>query len=232
MGGIRKYMKITWLTSLVGSLALIGFIAVRLFIEGHHHRGRHQSTIFGHGYANFAALRGVLTALISACTSSSFTARTLRRGAAYDQFHHRRRPHGHSTTPSRMSPPWVVTLPLVLLTTVGHPWLLRHRQNCLRLTGSRRHRTDRHRPRYARSAEGRVPRRDSQRSGLTSLPFISGDGWCRWRTTCTWSTRRCQPVCASNSAAVTVLEKYRRPASRILLRQRCPQARRGLFPLR
>ena len=41
MGGIRKYMPITYWTALVGSLALIGFPGFeRLFLEGPVHRGR------------------------------------------------------------------------------------------------------------------------------------------------------------------------------------------------
>ncbi len=52
MGGIRKYMKITWITSLIGSLALIGlpgssgFFSKDAIIEAVHH-----STIAGSGYA-------------------------------------------------------------------------------------------------------------------------------------------------------------------------------------
>ncbi|MCW8903322.1 NADH-quinone oxidoreductase subunit L [Sedimenticola sp.] len=67
MGGIRKYMKITWITSLIGSLALIGlpgssgFFSKDAIIEAVHH-----STIAGSGYAYFAVVSGVfITALYS-----------------------------------------------------------------------------------------------------------------------------------------------------------------------
>ena len=67
MGGLRKYMPITWLTSLVGSLALIGtpgfagFFSKDSIIEAVGH-----STIAGSGYAYFAVLAGVfITALYS-----------------------------------------------------------------------------------------------------------------------------------------------------------------------
>ncbi|MEM7539989.1 MAG: NADH-quinone oxidoreductase subunit L [Pseudomonadota bacterium] len=67
MGGLRKYMPITWITCLIGSLALIGFPGTSGFfskdaiIEAVHH-----SHIPGHGYAYFAVLSGVfITALYS-----------------------------------------------------------------------------------------------------------------------------------------------------------------------
>ena len=67
MGGLKKYMPITYWTSLVGSLALIGFPGMSGFfskdaiIEAAHH-----STIWGHKFAYFAVLGGVfITAFYS-----------------------------------------------------------------------------------------------------------------------------------------------------------------------
>lgn len=67
MGGIRKYMPVTWITALLGSLALIGtpgfsgFFSKDAIIEAVHH-----STIWGAGYAYFMVLIGVfITALYS-----------------------------------------------------------------------------------------------------------------------------------------------------------------------
>lgn len=67
MGGIRKYMPITWITSLLGSLALIGtpgfsgFFSKDAIIEAVHH-----SPIPGAGYAYVMVLLGVfVTALYS-----------------------------------------------------------------------------------------------------------------------------------------------------------------------
>ncbi len=67
MGGVRKYMPITYWTSLLGSLALIGFPGFAGFfskdaiIEAVHH-----STIAGSGYAYFMVVAGVfVTALYS-----------------------------------------------------------------------------------------------------------------------------------------------------------------------
>lgn len=67
MGGLRKYMPFTWITSLIGSLALIGtpffsgFYSKDSIIEAVGH-----STIPGSGFAYFAVLAGVfITALYS-----------------------------------------------------------------------------------------------------------------------------------------------------------------------
>lgn len=67
MGGIRKYMPVTWITSLLGSLALIGtpgfsgFFSKDAIIEAVHH-----SSIPGSGYAYIMVLIGVfITALYS-----------------------------------------------------------------------------------------------------------------------------------------------------------------------
>lgn len=67
MGGLYKYMPITWFTSLVGSLALIGFPGMAGFyskdaiIEAVHH-----SHLPGAGFAYFAVVAGVfITALYS-----------------------------------------------------------------------------------------------------------------------------------------------------------------------
>jgi NADH-quinone oxidoreductase subunit L len=60
MGGLRKYMPITWITSLLGSLALIGtplfsgFYSKDSIIEA-----VHFSKLPGAGFAYFAVLAGV-----------------------------------------------------------------------------------------------------------------------------------------------------------------------------
>ena len=60
MGGLRKYMPITWITSLLGSLALIG----TPFFSGFYSKDSiieavHETHIWGAGFANFAVLCGV-----------------------------------------------------------------------------------------------------------------------------------------------------------------------------
>jgi NADH-quinone oxidoreductase subunit L len=60
MGGLRKYMKVTWITSLLGSLALIGFP----FFSGFYSKDSiieavQESHRWGSGYAYFCVIAGV-----------------------------------------------------------------------------------------------------------------------------------------------------------------------------
>ncbi|MDB5801755.1 MAG: nuoL [Rhodocyclales bacterium] len=67
MGGLRKYMKVTWITSLLGSLALIGFP----FFSGFYSKDSiieavQESHRWGSGYAYFCVIAGVfITAFYS-----------------------------------------------------------------------------------------------------------------------------------------------------------------------
>jgi NADH-quinone oxidoreductase subunit L len=103
MGGLRKYMPITWLTSVIGSLALIGFPGFAGFfskdaiIEAVHHSDR-----FGAGLAYWAVLLGVfITALYSF-------------RLVFMVFHGDERMDDHTKINLRESP-GVVTIPLILL---------------------------------------------------------------------------------------------------------------------
>jgi len=67
MGGLYKYMPITWITCLAGALALIGFPGTSgFFSKDAIIEAVHASTIPGHEFAYYAVLSGVLiTALYS-----------------------------------------------------------------------------------------------------------------------------------------------------------------------
>ena len=116
MGGVRKYMPITWITSLLGSLALIGtplfsgFYSKDSIIEA-----VHFSNLPAAGFAHFAVLAGVF---ITAFYSFRMYFLVFHGKERYDQNPdaHHGDPHGHDD--SHHAPhesPWVVTVPLVLL---------------------------------------------------------------------------------------------------------------------
>ncbi len=123
MGGLRKYMPVTWLTSLLGSLALIG----TPFFAGFYSKDSiieavHFSHLWGHGFANFAVLAGVF---VTAFYSFRMYFLVFHGKERFDQnpdAHHddhhdahadHHDDHGHSDKPHES--PWVVTAPLVLL---------------------------------------------------------------------------------------------------------------------
>ena len=116
MGGLRKYMPITWITSLLGTLALIG----TPFFSGFYSKDEiimavQASSLPAAGFASFAVLAGVFV-------TSFYSFRLyflvfhgserydLNPAAHHDHDHDHGQGHGkpHET-------PWVVTLPLVLL---------------------------------------------------------------------------------------------------------------------
>ena len=116
MGGVRKYMPITWITSLLGSLALIGtpvfsgFYSKDSIIEA-----VAESTLPGASFAYFAVVAGVF---ITAFYSFRMYFLVFHGAERYDQnpdAHHddHHDDHHHSGKPHES--PWVVTVPLVLL---------------------------------------------------------------------------------------------------------------------
>jgi NADH-quinone oxidoreductase subunit L len=116
MGGVRKYMPITWITSLLGSLALIG----TPFFSGFYSKDSiieavAESTLPGAGFAHFAVLAGVF---VTAFYSFRMYFLVFHGAERYDQnpdAHHddHHDDHGHDHSPHES--PWVVTLPLILL---------------------------------------------------------------------------------------------------------------------
>ncbi len=117
MGGLKKYMKITWLTSLVGSLALIGFpLLSGFYSKDTIIEAVHESKIFGHSYAYFAVMAGVF---VTAFYSFRMYFLVFHGKERYDEAphdeHHHHNDHGHGHDAKPHESPWVVTLPLVLL---------------------------------------------------------------------------------------------------------------------
>jgi NADH-quinone oxidoreductase subunit L len=126
MGGLWKHMKITWVTSLLGSLALIGtplfagFYSKDSIIEA-----VHASQLWGSGFANFAVLAGVFVTAFYSFRMFFLVFHGKERfhhkpfPAEHDAHHddqHAGDPDQHDAhhhTPHES--PWVVTAPLVLL---------------------------------------------------------------------------------------------------------------------
>jgi NADH-quinone oxidoreductase subunit L len=117
MGALRKYMPITWITSLVGSLALIGtpwfsgFYSKDSIIEA-----VHESHLWGSGFAYFAVLASVF---VTALYSFRMYFMVFHGKERYDQnpdAHHHDDGHGHHDDHHEPhESPWVVWFPLVML---------------------------------------------------------------------------------------------------------------------
>ena len=118
MGGLKKYMPITWITSLVGSLALIG----TPFFAGFYSKDSiievvAESHLPGAGFAHFAVLAGVF---VTAFYSFRMYFLVFHGKERFDQnpdaHHHGHDDHGHGHHDSKPhESPWVVWVPLVLL---------------------------------------------------------------------------------------------------------------------
>ena len=120
MGGLRKYMPITWITALLGSLALIGtplfagFYSKDSIIEA-----VHESHLWGSGFAYFAVAAGVfITAFYSfRMYFLVFHGKENFRHKPFPGEHeHHDDGHGHHHEPHvPHESPWVVTFPLIAL---------------------------------------------------------------------------------------------------------------------
>lgn len=118
MGGLRKYLPITWITSLIGSLALIG----TPFMSGFYSKDSiieavKSSHLAGSGFAYFAVTLGVfVTAFYSFRMYFLVFHGKERFRNAHHEHHDDAHGHDHAThdhTPHE--PSSVVTLPLILL---------------------------------------------------------------------------------------------------------------------
>ncbi len=121
MGGLRKYMPITWITSLLGSLALIatpffsGFYSKDSIIEA-----VHATHLAGAGFAYFAVMAGVFVTafytfrmyfLVFHGEERFGKPHELHGDDPHDDAHH----HGLAPGQKPHEVSWVVWLPLVLL---------------------------------------------------------------------------------------------------------------------
>ncbi|MBU9578245.1 NADH-quinone oxidoreductase subunit L [Ralstonia mannitolilytica] len=124
MGGLRKYMPITWLTSLVGSLALIG----TPFFSGFYSKDSiieavRESHLPGAQFAYWAVLAGVFVTAFYSFRMYFLVFHGEERFGKADQHHdeHHEEEDGgnehHGLAPGEKphESPWVVTVPLVLL---------------------------------------------------------------------------------------------------------------------
>jgi NADH-quinone oxidoreductase subunit L len=132
MGGLRKYMPITWLTFLVGSLALIG----TPFLSGFYSKDSiieavGLSHLAGSGFAYFAVVAGVFVTAFYSFRLYFLVFHGKERFPLHDSHahdnhshddhahddlgsdNHSHDDHGHGGKPHES--PWVVTVPLILL---------------------------------------------------------------------------------------------------------------------
>ena len=117
MGGVRKYMPITYVTSLIGTLALVG----TPFFSGFYSKDSiieavHLSNLSAAGWAYAAVVAGVF---ITAFYSFRLLFLVFHGTERYDQVPHTDQADDHGHHPSHAGKPhespWVVTVPLVLL---------------------------------------------------------------------------------------------------------------------
>jgi NADH-quinone oxidoreductase subunit L len=131
MGNLKKYMPVTWITSLIGSLALIG----TPFLSGFYSKdsiieAAKASTVTGHTFAYIAVLAGVFVTafysfrmyflvfhgdekwrVVKHVAHHDDSQHTDEHKAIDDHGHH----HGLTPTDDPHEPGWVIKLPLILL---------------------------------------------------------------------------------------------------------------------
>ena len=116
MGGVRKYMPITWITTLLGSLALIG---TPLFAGFYSKDSIIEAVLESHlpsaGFASFAVLASVF---VTAFYSFRLYFLVFHGKERFDQnpaVHHDEHHGDHNEHHDPHESPWVVTMPLILL---------------------------------------------------------------------------------------------------------------------
>ena len=132
MGGLRKFMPITWITSLLGSLALVGtpffsgFYSKENIIEA-----AHYANVPGAGFAHYAVLIGVFVTAFYSFRMYFLVFHGKPRWGQHGQAEHGQaaqglaahdddthghdQHHGLAAGDKPHESPWVVTVPLILL---------------------------------------------------------------------------------------------------------------------
>jgi len=121
MGGLRRYMPITFITAWIGTLALTGtpgfsgFFSKDIIIEA-----VHESHRWGAEYAYFCVLTGVFVTALYSFRLLYLTFHGKERFVVEQEHHHHGHESHHHHQPGHLvhiphESPWVVTLPLVLL---------------------------------------------------------------------------------------------------------------------
>lgn len=115
MGGLRKYMPITWVTFLVGTLALVGtpFFA-GFYSKEHIIEAAGAANVWGASFAYYATLTGVFVTSLYSFRVYFLVFHGKERFNTDAHAGHGHDDHGHHGGTPHESP-WVVTLPLVLL---------------------------------------------------------------------------------------------------------------------
>jgi NADH-quinone oxidoreductase subunit L len=123
MGGLRRYMPVTYVTMWIGSLALAGIPPFAGFFSKDAIIDAVQlSSVGGHAYAEFAVTAGVfLTAFYSfrllflAFHGEERFRHVHNAHDDHDAKHESAEPNGHAHDVTPHESPWVITVPLVLL---------------------------------------------------------------------------------------------------------------------
>ena len=120
MGNLKKYMPITWITMLIGNLALIGtplfsgFYSKDSIIEA-----VHASNLTGSGFAYFAVLASVFVTAFYAFRQYFMVFHGKEKWRElpehHDDHHGDEHHHGLGKNDNPHESPWVVTLPLIFL---------------------------------------------------------------------------------------------------------------------
>jgi NADH-quinone oxidoreductase subunit L len=129
MGGLRKYMPITYLTVLIGAIAnaglppFAGFFSKDSIIEA-----VQLANVPGAGFAYFCALAAVFVGGLYSfrLVFFAFHGRERFREAAHDDHHGHHDDHGHHAVHEPHESPLVVTVPLILLSipAIASGWLI------------------------------------------------------------------------------------------------------------